>query len=77
MSEGLLCLSQGSQSCPITEPGFTLCDPMGCIVHGISPGQPFQTSPGDLPNPGIEPRPPTLQRILYQLSHKGSPRILE
>ena len=28
---------------------------------------------GDLPNPGIEPRSPTLQRILYQLSHKGSP----
>ena len=35
MSEGLLCLSQGSQSCRMTEPGFTLCDPMGCIVHGI------------------------------------------
>ena len=33
-------------------------------------GQPFP-SPGDLPNPGIEPRSPTLQAILYQLSHKG------
>jgi len=31
----------------------------------------------DLPNPGIEPRSPALQQILYQLSHKGSPRILE
>ena len=79
-------------------------------------GQPFP-SPGDLSNPGIEPRSPTLQVdslpaepqgkpkntgvgslsllqgifptqgsnpglphcrwILYQLSHKGSPRILE
>ena len=29
-------------------------------------------SPGELPNPGIEPRSPTLQ-ILYQLSYKGSP----
>ena len=30
-------------------------------------------SPGDLPNPGIEPRSPTLQ-ILYQLSHQGRPQ---
>ena len=29
--------------------------------------------PGDLPNPGIEPRSPTLQQILYRLSHQGSP----
>ena len=33
--------------------------------------------PGDLHNPGIEPRSPTLQVDSYQLSHKGSPRILE
>ena len=33
-------------------------------------------SPGDLPNPGIKPRSSALQ-ILYKLSHKGSPRILE
>ena len=33
-------------------------------------------SPGDLPNSGIQPR--TLPHcILYLLSHKGSPRILE
>ena len=38
-------------------------------------GLPFP-SPGDLPNPAIEPRSPTL-RVYYQLSHKGSPRILE
>jgi len=29
------------------------------------------------PNPGIKPRSPALQWILYQLSHQGSPRILE
>ena len=33
-------------------------------------------SPGDLPNPGIKPRFPALQAILYQLSNKGSPRIV-
>ena len=56
--------SEITQSCP------TLCDPMdwnlpGLSVHGISrqeywSGLPFP-SPGDLPDPGIEPRSPTLQ----------------
>ena len=31
----------------------------------------------DLPNPGIEPRSLALQVDFYQLSHEGSPRILE
>ena len=46
-------------------------------VHGILQARilewvafPFS---GDHPNPGIEPRSPTLQVGLYQLSHKGSP----
>ena len=53
-----------AQSC------LTLCDPMACnllgaFVHGILQqeywsGLPF-ISPGDLPNPEIEPRSPTLQ----------------
>ena len=29
--------------------------------------------PGDLLNPGIEPRSPTCRQILYQLNHQGSP----
>ena len=36
-------------------------------------GYPFP-SPGDLPNPRLKPH---CRWILYQLSHKGSPRILE
>ena len=50
--------------------------PHGLYSPCSSPGQnsePF-TSPGDLPNPGIEPMFPTLQAILYQLSHQGSPK---
>ena len=40
------------------------CDPMDYTVHGVSrpenwSGYPFP-SPGNLPNPGIKPRPPTL-----------------
>ena len=38
-------------------------------------GWPFPF-PGDFPNPGIEPRPLHCRRILYQLSHKGSPIFL-
>ena len=33
------------------------------------------SSPGDLFDPGIKPRSPALQEILYQLSHQGSPDI--
>ena len=48
-----------AQSC------LTLPDPMAYTVRGFSrqehySGQPFP-SPGDLPNPGIKPRSPTLQ----------------
>ena len=42
-----------TQLCP------TVCDPMDYTVHGILQ-KPFP-SPGDLPNPGIEPWPPALQ----------------
>ena len=35
-------------------------------------GLPFP-SPGNLPNPGIEPRSPTLQADALTLSHQGSP----
>ena len=31
-------------------------------------------SPGDLANPGIEPRSPAFRMILYHLSQKGSPK---
>ena len=61
--KGYLVKSEVAQSCP------TLWDPMGCSlpgfsVHGIFQamswsGLPFP-SPGDLPNPGIEPGSPAL-----------------
>ena len=35
-------------------------------------GLPFP-SPGDLPNPGIEPGLPHCRQTLYPLSHQGSP----
>ena len=65
-----------AQSCP------TFCSPIDYTVHEILQARilewvafPF---PGNLPNPGIEPRSPTLQAdFFHQLSYKGSPRILE
>ena len=51
------------QSCP------TLCDPMDCTLPGSSNQRVLQArilewvafpSPGDLPDPGIEPRSPVL-----------------
>ena len=54
------------------------CSPPGSSIHGDSPGKNAGVDRhclllGDLPNPGIEPRSPYCRRILYQLSHKGSP----
>ena len=56
--------SEVAQSCPI------LCNPVDCSppgssVHGILQARTLQwlpdPSPGDLPDPGIEPRSPALQ----------------
>ena len=66
--------------CLVVQSHPTLCDPMDCSppgssVHGDSPGKNTRVGcypPGDLPNPGIKPRSPTLGA-----QELGSPRILE
>ena len=68
--------SKVAQSCP------TLCDPMGgglpdSSVHGIPrqqywSGLPFPF-PGDLPDPGIEPGPLTLQADALPSESPGKP----
>ena len=73
----LICLV--AQLCP------NLCNPMEptrlLCLWGFSRQEYWSglpcPAPGDLPNPRFEPRSPTLQWILYYLSHKESPRILE
>ena len=54
---------------------------MDYTVHGILQARILEwvafSSPGDLPNPGIKPSLPHCRWIPYQLSHKGSPKILE
>ena len=65
-----------AQSCP------TLCDPMDHTVHGILQARilewvAFPFSKVIFPIQGLNPGLPHCRRILYQLSHKGNPRILE
>ena len=55
-------MSEFAQSC------LTFCDPMDCSLPGFSVCGIFQArvlewaaTPGDLPDPGIEPRSPALQ----------------
>ena len=75
----VLCLV--SQSC------LTLCNPMDCSppgssVHGDSPGKNTGVGchallQGIFPTQGLNPGLLRCWRILYHLSHQGSPRILE
>ena len=70
-----------TQSCP------TLWDPKGCSLpgfslHGDSPGKNTGVGfhalrQGIFPTQGSNLGLPHCRRILYQLSHQGSPRILE
>ena len=56
-----------------------LCDPLDYTVHGILQARilewaVFPTSPGDLPNPGIEPRSPSLQAVSLPAETPGEPK---
>ena len=71
----VLCLV--ARSCP------TLCEPVNCSppgssVHGDSPGKNTAVGcqcppPGDLPNPGTEPRSPALQEDSLPSQPPGKP----
>ena len=69
--------------CSVARLCLTLWDPTDCIPQApLSMGFPRQEhwsrlpfpSPGDLPNPAIEPESPELQADSSQLCHQGSPR---
>ena len=69
--------SEVAQSCQ------TICDPMACNLHQAPPSRGFSRqeywsglpfpSPGDLPDPGIEPRSPTLQADTLPSEPPGKP----
>ena len=68
-------LVKGAQSC------LTLCNPMDYTVHEILQAGILEWSlsllQGIFLAQGLNPGIPHCRWILYQLSHKGSPRILE
>ena len=55
----------------------TLYDPMDYIVHGILQAKILEWVAFPFPTQGLNPGLPLCGRILYQLSHRVSPRILE
>ena len=73
--------------CLVTQLCPTLCDPMDCsppgsFVQGDSPGKNTGVGchallRGILQTQGSNPGLPHCRCILYRLSHKGSPRVLE
>ena len=79
--------SWASAVCLVMPSGPSLCNPIDCSppgssVHSNSPGQNTGVGScsllqGIFPTQGLNPGLPHCQQILYQLSHKGSPRILE
>ena len=68
--------------CLVTQSSLTLCDPRDCSppgssVHGILQARILEwvasPPPGDLPNPGIEPRYPALQADSVLSEPPGKP----
>ena len=77
-------VSHGKLKVKVTQSYPTLCDPMdysppGSSAHGIlqniSVGSYLFPSSGDLPNPGIEPRSPTLQADSSLAESPGKPTV--
>ena len=70
--------SNGPVKVKVAQSCLTLCDPVDYIVHGILQARllewvPFP-SPGDLPNPGIKPRSPTLRADSLPAEPQGKPK---
>ena len=69
-----------SESCSVMSNSLQthgLYSPWNSLGQNTGGGS-FSLLQGNLPNPGIKPRSPRIAGVFfYQLSHKGSPRILE
>ena len=78
MLQSSVCLV--TQLCPTLRNPMD-CSPSGSSVHGDSPGKNWSglpcPPPGELPNPGIEPRSPTLQANSLLPELPGKPKVLQ
>ena len=70
----------------VSQSGPTLCDPMDCSLpgsslHGILQAKVLEwfafPSPGDLPDPGIEPGSPTFQADALTSEPPGKPNDIK
>ena len=77
-----LCHHSSKSESEVTQSCLTLCNPTdysppGSSIHGIFQARVLQwvafSSPGDLPDPGIEPRSPSLQADALQSEPPGKP----
>ena len=63
-------------SCESLQSYLTACDPVDYTVHGTLQARILEfPSPGDLPNPGMEPRSPTLQVDSLPSKPPGKPLV--
>ena len=85
-SDLLRLIKEHAGLCLVTQSCLTLCDSMDCSppgssVHGDSPGNTevgcHALLQGIFPIQGLKPGLPHCRRILYHLSHQGSPIIPE
>ena len=86
-SDLLRLIKEHAVLCLVTQLCLTLCDSMDCSppgssVHGDSPGNNTEVGchallQGIFPIQGLKPGLPHCRRILYHLSHQGSPIIPE
>ena len=82
--KGISCITYGSHSL-VTKSRLTICDPVDYIAHQSPLSMEFSRqeywsgfpypSPGDLPNPGIEPRSPALAGRFLTTVPLGKPLL--
>ena len=72
-----VCISQSPPmvKVKVTQSYLTLCDPRDYTVHGMLQARIMEWAA--FPTQGSNPGLPQCRQNLYQLSHKGSPTILE
>ena len=80
-------IEAGNVSCMcVAQSCLTLCDPMDCSLPGSSVHGTLQArmmewvafpSPGDRPDPGIEPGSPALEADALTSEPPGKPKILD
>ena len=72
-------VTYGCDKVKVAQLCLTLCDPMDYIVHGVLQARILEwiafLSPGDLPNPRIESRSPTLQADSLPAEPQGKPTV--